>query len=282
MKNWITLALSFLLSCSTAQAQTEKTLLWKIEHPQTKTNSYLVGTLHMQCSEDFKMPAKIERVLQEVEQMYLEINLSDPQEMQRMQALSANNLPISKELNAEQIQQLNTAIQPIIGMPVETFDAYGVMMLYNYAIMQSLGCSEIKSFENELVQMALQKKLPLHGFETVNQQWEVLHQSYTPADIYQQLLQIEQYGRDFRAAVKAYGQEDLPEAVRLIAQDAYMTPQAKTVMVDNRNTDWVNQLTAILPTKKTMIAVGSAHLVGQKGLIAQLRAAGYRLTPVFE
>jgi uncharacterized protein YbaP (TraB family) len=62
-----------------------KTTLWKIEHPQQKEVSYLFGTIHMQCEKDFVMPNRVTHALAEVDQLVLEIDLSDPNEIKEMQ-----------------------------------------------------------------------------------------------------------------------------------------------------------------------------------------------------
>lgn len=265
---------------SNTHAQKENTLLWKVEAPDSKNTSYLVGTLHMICADDFIMPEKVAQVVNQVDQVYLEINLTDPAEMQAMQSMSTTSKKISDELSAAQLAQLNEKVAPIIQMPIENFDTYGLMTLYSYAILKTMDCTEIKSFENELIQLTLQKQLPIKSFETVAQQMQVMKKSFSTQDYYQQLLQIEQYGRDFKLAVQAYKNENIAETVRLISQDAYMTAAAKEYMVKNRNIDWATQLQDILPKNNTLIAVGAAHLVGEHGLIQLLQKLGYKVTPV--
>ena len=280
MKKAITVITTLFSICLTTYAQDVKSVLWKVEHPKTATTSYLVGTLHMICADDFNMPQKITQAVGNVDQVILEVNLTDPAEMQAMQAATSTAEPISKTLTADQLKSLNEKLGPLLGMPVETFDAYGLMMLFNFSIIKTLACTDIKSYETEIIQLALQNELPIKSLENVKQQLEVMNQSYSTADLYQQLLSMNQYGQDFNQAIQHYLKEDLAETVRLISQDAYMTPVAKKVMVHDRNHNWITQLDSILPNQKTLVAVGAAHLVGSNGLIELLRAKGYKVTAV--
>ena len=46
----------FNISRAQEDAKLENSILWKIEHPELKEPSYLLGTLHFMCEEDFVIP----------------------------------------------------------------------------------------------------------------------------------------------------------------------------------------------------------------------------------
>ncbi|MDE5875701.1 MAG: TraB/GumN family protein, partial [Muribaculaceae bacterium] len=50
--------------------------------------------------------------------------------------------------------------------------------------------------------------------------------------------------------------------------------------VYDRNTNWVNILSKEMPQQSTFVVVGAAHLPGKKGVLEQLRNAGFKVTPV--
>ena len=58
------------------------------------------------------------------------------------------------------------------------------------------------------------------------------------------------------------------------------TPEEDEVMIYGRNADWAKRLPAIMREKSTFLAVGAAHLPGERGLLQLLRAAGYTVEPV--
>ena len=57
------------------------------------------------------------------------------------------------------------------------------------------------------------------------------------------------------------------------------TPADKDRLIDKRNEAWVDFLLGMLPTTSMFIIVGAGHLTGPKGLIQQLRNAGYTVEP---
>lgn len=48
----------------------------------------------------------------------------------------------------------------------------------------------------------------------------------------------------------------------------------------DRNEKWMKNLVPMINNDSSLIAVGAAHLIGDHGLIAQLRKLGYRVTPI--
>jgi len=57
-------------------------------------------------------------------------------------------------------------------------------------------------------------------------------------------------------------------------------PDQKDKLLKDRNLNWITQLPAIMQQQPTFIAVGAGHLVGDYGLIKQLRLKGYKVTAV--
>ncbi|SIP91777.1 TraB/GumN family protein [Maribacter ulvicola] len=82
------------LVCSIATAQEkiniENSVLWKVELQDLNTPSFIFGTLHIMCEDDFMIPEKIQNVLSNVNALVLEINLSDSNEIQQLQEATSN------------------------------------------------------------------------------------------------------------------------------------------------------------------------------------------------
>jgi uncharacterized protein YbaP (TraB family) len=53
-----------------------------------------------------------------------------------------------------------------------------------------------------------------------------------------------------------------------------------SLVLTDRNNRWMEQLKDFLPFNNCFVAVGLSHLMYECGLINQLRAAGYTITPV--
>ena len=53
------------------------------------------------------------------------------------------------------------------------------------------------------------------------------------------------------------------------------------VFLNNRNQSWIPVIEDLIKKQPTFIAVGAAHLGGNKGVISLLKSKGYIVEPVF-
>ncbi|UCS92710.1 TraB/GumN family protein [Echinicola marina] len=282
LKHFITACIVCIVTVSFGQesSKLENSVLWKIEHPNLEKPSYLFGTLHLMCEDDFLMPEKVLKSLESIDDLVLEVNLSDPKEMQDLQKEMTSASKISEDLTKEQFAKLDTFIQKIMGVPLQNFDAYGISTLYSMMASKMLPCTKIKAMETELVKIATQNNTNIVALEKVSEQFSYIKKAYSPLESYRLIFLFEEYKKDFNNAIESYKKENITEAVRLIAQEKYMNSNSKQYMLSLRNANWVNKMPEMMKEKSNLFAVGTAHLTGKKGLIQLLRQKGYTVTPV--
>lgn len=110
------------LTCIQAQKPPQNYVLWKIEHSELDKPSYLFGTLHIMCTEDFNLSKQLLDALKDSEKLVLEVNLSDPEEIKAMQGFLANPKKISEEITTEQFDALNELTENALNMPLSGLD----------------------------------------------------------------------------------------------------------------------------------------------------------------
>lgn len=283
--------ISLLFLCATLipfqyiQAQENNTLensvLWKIEHINMEKPSYLLGTLHMMCSEDFEILDKVNLALQNTDALVLEVNLFDPKEVKAMQNSMLNSKKISEELSSLQFSELDGLVQKVLQMPLTTLDNYGLSTVYSAMFSKMLPCTDLKSMEAELVQLANKKGTPIKSLETVTAQMDFLKKAFPTDFMFTQIMLYESYQKDFIKAITFYKREDITSAVSLLTKADYMNENASKYMQTIRNKNWISKMPRIMEEGSVLFAVGSAHLTGKDGLIYLLRQKGYQVTPIF-
>ncbi len=259
----------------------ENSILWKVEHPDLEKPSFIFGTLHMMCSDDFTMPEKVLQAVATADALVLEIDFSDPEEMKSLQASMTGAQKISEELSVAQFKKLDTLVQRVIGTPLANLDAYGLSMLNMMLFSKMLPCTEIKSFEAELMQIAKTEEMPIYSFETVNEQVAIVKAAYPTAFSYQQMMLFDAYKKDLNNAIIAYNKEELNVAINYLTKPEYMDANATTLLQVNRNKNWVEQMPQLMQERSNLFAVGAAHLSNNFGIIHLLRQRGYTVSPVF-
>lgn len=273
------LCVSFVISAQ-EKGDAENSVLWKIEHPDLKQSSYLFGTLHMICEDEFSIPEKVLNSLNSVDELVLEVNLSDSEEMIALQKEMIKGNKISEDLTAKQFSDLDAFIQKVMGLPLQNFDAYGISTLYSMMTSKMLSCTNIKFMEIELAQIAAKKNVKVVALEKVSEQFGYIKMAYPPLECYRLIFLFEEYKEDFNKAVRLYKQEDITETTRLMSQDKYMNAHSRRYLLENRNINWVEKMVVMMKEKSNLFAVGAAHLTSKDGLIQLLKEKGYIVTPV--
>jgi uncharacterized protein YbaP (TraB family) len=74
-----------------------------------------------------------------------------------------------------------------------------------------------------------------------------------------------------------YKSQQLDKIESLLKLTDFKTNDDLDILLDKRNRNWLSQLKNILHQKSVFVAVGTAHLVGENGLISLLKKEGYRL-----
>lgn len=272
---------SFNLSLAQKEIKLENSVLWKIEHSEMKKPSYVLGTLHLMCENDFTISKKITQTLQNVDALVFELNFSDPSELNSMQESMKNPKKISEEITKKQFQELDTLVTKVMGVSLTNFDMYGLSILNTMMIQKMLPCTQIKSIENELMLLALEKQKTIYSLEKVTEQMEIVRNAYPTDFALQQILLFDSYKNDFNKAITAYKKEDITTAANLITKDIYMDENATNLLQINRNKNWVEKMPKMMKERSNLFAVGAAHLTNEYGIIHLLRQKGYTVTPVF-
>jgi uncharacterized protein YbaP (TraB family) len=279
----ILVALSLFLGGPIARAQTENTLLWKVEGNGLKAPSYLFGTIHMLCKNEFELKEKVKGAFGNTEKLVLELNFSDASEMQKMQKMMFSDKTLSSQLTETERTKLDSLLKLNIRMSLQQLDRMSPAALVSLIAMQALSCppTDIKVYEMELLQMALQKQRPIAGLETIEQQIAVMNRVMTLQKIIEQLEQQGAQDELYSKMVEAYKTENLTQLSALIKDEQLMDAESEQLMLVERNRAWMQQLPILMQAQPTFIAVGAGHLVGEQGLIRLLKNSGFTVSPVY-
>ena len=256
----------------------DKSLLWEISGNGLSKSSYLYGTIHMICGNDYLLSDKTKKAFTASDNLVLEVNLSDPKELSVAQQLAYGKEPLSKTLSPEQLNDLDALLQKRTGMTVKQVDKFSLMTVMSLITMKSFGCVDIKSYEMEFIAMAKESDKSVTGFETLQSQMDFLSKGYSDAEM---ITMLQESNDDTtKKMVQNYIQENLPELYKDITAPKVMNEKARKWLLDVRNENWVVKMPDMMKDKSTFFAVGAAHLLDEQGVINLLRKKGYIVKPI--
>ncbi len=267
-----------------ALAQNQSSLLWKISGNGLTKPSYIYGTIHLICPQDFSMAEKVKTSFTGIEQVYLELDFDDPQMMQKMMSMMAmNNGKTAKDyLTEEEYQLLDSKFKAKVGAGMAQLQVMKPIMLLSMSYMTILSCQPM-SFETVLAQMAKEQGKEVFGLETVEYQMNAFDQ--IPLDkqfkmIADIIRQENKAKAEFDELVSLYKSEDIDGILKLTDDSEWSMEEFNDILINKRNKEWVDKFTTITKDKSTFFAVGAGHLGGEEGWLNLLRKIGYTVEAV--
>ena len=283
-----------------AQAQ----LLWKISGNGLQKPSYIIGTYHLAPVSFTDSIKGLKEALEASEQVYGEIVMADmmkPENMTKMQ--SAMMLPegqtIDKLYTEEEMARINTMLKSIMGVDMTnpmvaqqlgkiTPQALQTQLAVLMYLKKHTGFDPNQTFDGYFQQEATAKGKPVGALETIDFQIEILYKGMS-MERQKQLLLCLADNMEFNEeltenVVKAFFSQDLDgieEAMNAkLNNTCDGTPEEKEILIYKRNDNWIKQMPEIMKQKATLFAVGAGHLPGERGVLAQLKKAGYTVEGV--
>lgn len=284
MKSMNTLLFLLMVVSSTiAQAPKEKALLWKICGNGVSQPSYLYGTIHLMCPDQIKVDSLLKQSFSTCKQLYLEINTSDPEMMTKtMQHMmmdsgqSLENLVSKKDYDSMSHIFMDKASVPMVLM------AKAKPMLLMSAVFPSLlGCAP-EGWETRFEEMAKNNKILIKGLETIEYQlsvFDTIPYNAQASMLKDFLYNLDSTKKSFDEMLDIYLKKDINALYEVTVKDPDFG-NYEALMLNNRNNNWIPEITAAAKEMPTFFAVGAAHLGGEKGVISLLRKNGFIVMPV--
>ena len=261
-----------------AAGSNENSLLWEVSGNGLPKLSYLYGTIHMICGNDYFLSEKTKKAFNASESLFLEIDLSDPNELAFMQKAAMGTEPLSKKLTSKQLTDLDIILRENTGMTIQQVDSFSMLTVLSLISMKSFGCENLKFYEMEFIGLAKESKKSIGGLETIEAQIQFLNKAYSDDEMIAMLKETS--GEETTKMVQNYVKENLPELYKEITTPKLMNENSKKWLLEARNTNWAVKMPNIMKSQSIFFAVGAAHLLGEEGLINLLRKAGYSVKPV--
>ncbi len=294
LKNVLTasVAIAAMLLPTSANAQ----LLWEVSGNGAKETSYLFGTHHIAPATMMDSVKGMKDAMKGVDKVYGEVVMSELLDPQAQMGLAAKYLmapadsTLSKVLIPVQLDSVNNLLGRLSGGGANV----SMLEMMKPAIVsaQLVILENMKTFpdfnpqqqlDGMIQDFASAAGIPVGGLETAEEQMQLLYGK--PISI--QANELMEAVRDFdneaeksKKLSEAYVTQDfnaLSDIFKAVEEDE--TESLKKLLYD-RNDSWMKIIKSKLPEESMFIAVGAGHLVGDHGLIQQLRQAGYTVSPV--
>ena len=292
MKASFFLSLLFIAQCCRSQPSlnlptdpSKQTLLWEITGKDLKEPSYVFGTFHMMCKNDIRFSDNLLAALKNSEEVYFEMDLDDmANTLGAMMFMNMKDGKTLKDLYTEQeYNKLQSFFKDSLRTNLGLFSKMKPFFLEAFIYPKLLSCKDMSGSEQELLKIAGRERKEIRGFETIAFQASVFDSIPYEAQAKSLLNSIDSINNNkvlFEKMVQVYLSQEIEKIEAMFKDEEFGMKDGLELLLDKRNINWVTQLKTILPKTNIFMAVGAAHLVGEKGLIELLRKDGYTLRPL--
>lgn len=278
-----TLSLLVLLICIVLNSfAQDSSMLWKISGNGLKQDSYLFGTIHMLCPDDFVIKQKNLDALNASKKVVFEVDLSKPENAKSLQAFMVSDPNFIKSFSEDDIKKMDSVLMAQ-QLSIKLLDYVSPVAVISLFSMKGFNCpdpTKMKSYEVELSALATSQGKAIGELETPDFQFNLLKDLITPKLFMESVFQLDEYPALTVKMVQAYKSENLEELTELLQDPVWMTKEQKEKLLIGRNLNWSNLIPPMINEESCFIAVGAGHLAGDQGLITLLREKGFKMEAI--
>lgn len=255
-------------------------LLWEISGPGLPQPSYLYGTFHLLCPQDLKLSAAARQAFDSSRQLFLEVDIDDPQTfVQLQQQLLTPGQPLTQLLSTADYAYLKAYFRDSLQQNLDAYAGMKPVLLSALLYGKMLGCTP-GSPEMALAQQASLRKIPVEGLESISEQMAVLDSVPVARSAQELVLTVRHLDSSRTALRMLLAHYKSGHADSLQGDMAGFSAPEKERLLYRRNRNWLPVMERAMRQKPTFFAVGAGHLGGPQGVVALLRQRGYRLRPL--
>ena len=270
-------------------------LLWKVTDNNSGKTSYVFGTHHFAPLSLLDSIKGLDDALQNADKVYGELDMQaamDPSALMGMQQMmmAPADSTIDKVLTTKQLADLNMAWAKY-GTDQIPLNALYVLKPAGLstqlaALMSAKVLPDInvgQGIDNELQVRARKAGKPVAGLETMEFQTNMLLGdpiSKQAEDLVETIEDIDAEAGKLVRLTNAYLAQNYKDIETICAESVLKNPESAEKMIISRNNNWMKQLAPEMKNTNLLVVVGAGHLVGDKGILNQLKQAGYTVTPV--
>jgi len=276
----------FDLFISSALGVNDRALFWQVQSEHAKV--YLLGSIHYADESFYPLRRDIEKAFNSADSLVVEINIDDAKaqryrELMQQKGSYRGEATIRDDISGETYRQLQHRLRSL-GIPLEMVQKQkpGMLVLtLTAAQVMKMGFMPDLGIDAYFLGGAVDSKKNIIELETVDDQMDIfLNISDGDLLLRETLHSLDESGTLMKDMTRCWKQGDEACLEKILFEDAVTEYPAFVSIYDSlffkRNINMANTIRGFLDGEGTyFVVVGAGHLVGDKGIPALLRNAGF-------
>ncbi|HTN45498.1 MAG TPA: TraB/GumN family protein [Flavipsychrobacter sp.] len=265
----------------------EKSLLWKISGKDMKQSSYVFGTMHLICKDDYLWTLAMKKSLKAAKEVCFEMDMDDPNVLLQIAAGMIDNTGkrLSDYFTPEEYKLVSQYFSEQAGLDATMIEQLKPAALVNLLATSGFNCSNMVSYETNIMDEAKKMRIEVTGLEEPREQLALL-ESFSADSITKEIIQLLQKNvssdtNEYHDMVTAYRRQDISALYEMMSGLEQSGIRSQTFLAE-RNEKWIERMEERMDQKPVFFAIGAGHLGGEKGVINLLRKKGYKVQAVIK
>ncbi|MDR2300815.1 MAG: TraB/GumN family protein [Deltaproteobacteria bacterium] len=281
----------FLGAARWAEGREDKAFLWSVSD-SSGPRLYLLGSVHLAQENMYPLKPIIEETFNKSDALLVEVDVGKVD----LKTLNADLFKVATypgtesiwdHLDAETAQMLRERLKELKLNEVMFFKLRPWLVALTLGLLQlnSLGYQDQLGLDVHFINQAASKGLGVFELENANEQFNALisfNESEGILFLKSTLLEFNEIGTETAAIFKCWKEGDSAGFEELFFKSLREYPELAPVfrvLIDERNKTMFSRIKPHMEKfKSPFVVVGASHLVGENGLIAAFKAAGYEVT----
>ncbi len=261
-----------------------KSLLWEITRQDMSQPSYLFGTIHLLCPEDYLWTPAMQNSLQNCAEVCFEMDMDDPSVIMEVASgmIDKSGRTLKDYFSEEEYGIVEHFVQDSLGMNMLMFHQMKPAALQMLFATRAVGCTQPVSYETNIMEAAQKQHIDVTGLEEPQEQLALFDNMPQDSLIKNLIDMARNYPKEkeeFSRMLQAYKNQDLQKLHELIETSRTAKNDLEDFLYD-RNRKWIERMEGRMEQRPVFFAVGAGHLPGTKGIIQLLRDKGYTVNAV--
>ena len=262
----------------------ENFLLWQISGNGLPDTSYLFGTIHIRDKRVFDLGDSTYYAIKHTKALFGELDLQDKDAMKAhaSEFMMPAGISLESLLKPEEYKQVKKYCKKHIGVYALLINKIKPIYLSAVVSEDIIRKDEKKPLDLYLQDYAAKLGHKIGGIETIEEQlavMDILTLQEQANMLLEQIQHIEDEKKLMEEMLQFYLAESLDKLDSLVQEDT-TSQEFNEALLDARNKVMLLRIQDQMLKQSTFIAVGAAHLAGEKGLVVLLRKAGFQVRPV--
>ncbi len=262
----------------------DKNCLWRVE---TETNSvYFLGSIHMLKKECYPLKSAINDAYDTAQVVVFEINIDSSQSSHIQQkimveAMSKDGKTLKDKLNSETYERASQKMQEA-GVNIEQFNMFEPWFL-SISLMalkiKKLGFNPVYGLDYHFFNKAKKDGKQVMSLETIDFQIDLFNElnfKDKEAIVQQTLDELNLLEEQLQKLIDSWIKGDTKQLEFMVLESFKSYPHIYNTFLIQRNKKWIDKIESLLKADKNcLIIAGTAHLLGDKGVLSLLQEKGY-------